>query len=41
MKRNPEWWWRDSYDENGEVGEQAKWDGSSKMYRMFKSFFGM
>ena len=21
MKMNSEWWWRDLYDENGEVGE--------------------
>ncbi|CAK91801.1 unnamed protein product (macronuclear) [Paramecium tetraurelia] len=25
MKMNTEWWWKDLYDENGEVGDQAKW----------------
>jgi len=28
MARHPEWWWRDLYDENGEVGDQEDWDGS-------------
>lgn len=25
VKMNHEWWWRELYDEDGEVGEQAKW----------------
>lgn len=25
MSRHPEWWWREFYDENGEIGEQAEW----------------
>jgi hypothetical protein len=29
MTKNTEWWWREYYDENGEIGPQAEWDGSS------------
>ena len=40
MEKNTEWWWRESYDANGEVGEQAKWDGkTSKLETDFKGFF--
>jgi len=41
MTRNTESWWRCSYDENGEVGEQAAWDGSSVWYTSVKKFLGL
>jgi len=25
MDRNPEWWWQNIYDSNGEIGKQAEW----------------
>ncbi len=25
IKTNNEWWWRELYDEDGEIGQQAEW----------------
>lgn len=36
MKKNTEWWWREFYDENGEIGEQAEWDGASFLTLWFR-----
>jgi len=41
MNRNPEWWWRCFYDENGEIGDQADWDGSSFFMVKLKNLFGI
>lgn len=29
MDRNTEWWWRELYDEDGEIGLQKEWEGES------------
>ncbi len=41
MKRNTEWWWTESYSQDGEVGDQADWDGSSLYLLMLKKLFGI
>ncbi len=41
MSRHPEWWWRDFYDENGEIGDQYQWDGSWFLLLRFKKFVGL
>lgn len=41
MERNPDWWWRDLYDEKGEIGNQAEWDGSWFLTMQIKEFLGI
>ena len=41
MRRNTEWWWKCLYDENGEIGDQSDWDGSSYFFLKLREFFGL
>ncbi len=34
MDRNPEWWWQNIYDENGEVGKQKEWKDDQLWYHI-------
>lgn len=38
MKMNTEWWWKDLYDENGEVGDQAKWKDEYWLLPILRSY---
>jgi hypothetical protein len=40
ISKNNEWWWTCLYDEKGEVGEQAEWDGSWFATMKIKELFG-
>lgn len=43
LKRHEEWWWRELYDEDGEIGEQAEWKGeywiTVKLQNIYKRLF--
>ena len=41
MSRHSEWWWRELYDENGEIMDQAEWDGSWFLTLKIKRFLGI
>lgn len=41
MNRHSEWWWRELYDENGEIGDQLEWDGSWVGTMKIKEFVGI
>ena len=38
IKRNHEWWWRDLYDEDGEIGYQAEFKDDSWIQKKFYEF---
>ncbi|EAR88681.1 cytochrome C oxidase biogenesis Cmc1-like protein (macronuclear) [Tetrahymena thermophila SB210] len=44
ISRHPEWWWREFYDEDGEIGEQAAWKdewwGSLLFQKLKNKYFG-
>lgn len=44
MQRHPEWWWREMYDEEGEVGDQAAWNnewfGTLLFWNFKQKYFG-
>ena len=41
ITNNNDWWWRVLYDENGEIDEQADWDGSWFLTKKLKEIIGI
>lgn len=34
MDRNPEWWWQNIYDRDGEIGKQKDWKDEELWYHI-------